>query len=64
MTYVTRMVRKRSIKALEHEIEIQKAVSAVKLNQYKSVYAAAKAFKLPERTLWRRINGTHTRIEA
>jgi hypothetical protein len=49
------MVRKRSIKALEHEIEIQKAVSAVKSNQYKSVYAAAKAFKLPERTLQRRI---------
>jgi hypothetical protein len=58
------MVRKRSIKALECEIEIQKAVLAVKSNQYKSIYAAAKALGLPEETLRRRINGGHTRVEA
>jgi hypothetical protein len=54
------MVRKRSIKALGHEIEIQKAVLAVKSNQYKSIYAAAKALGLPEDTLRCRVNGGNT----
>jgi hypothetical protein len=58
------MVRKRSLKALEREIEMQKAVLAVKSNQYKSVYAAAKDLGIPEQTLRRRVNGKHTRIEA
>jgi hypothetical protein len=59
--YYDRMVRKRCLKALEREIEIQKAVLAVKSNQYKS---AAKDLGIPEQTLRRRVNGTHTRIEA
>ena len=58
------MVQKRSIKALEREIEIEKAVLAVKSNQYKSIYAAAKALKVPEETLRRRLKGGHTRVEA
>jgi len=57
------MTRK-SIKALEREIEIQKAVLAVKSNQYKSIYAAAKALGLPFESLQRRVNGGHTRAEA
>jgi hypothetical protein len=62
--YYFRMVRKRSIKALEHEIEIQKAVLAIKSNQYKSIHAAVKALGLPKDTLRRRVNGGNTRIEA
>jgi hypothetical protein len=58
------MVRKKSIAALEHNIELDKAVLAVKSNQYKSVYAAAKALGLPEHSLRHRINGGITRIEA
>jgi hypothetical protein len=58
------MTRKRSIKALEREIEIQKAVLAVKSNQYKSIYAAAKALGLPFESLRHRINWGHTRAEA
>jgi hypothetical protein len=45
------MARKRSIRALEREIEIQKAVLAIKSGQHKSVYAAAKALGLLEETL-------------
>jgi hypothetical protein len=58
------MVRKRSIKALERDIELKKAVEAVKSNQYKSVYAAAKALGLPEQSLRNRLNGVHTRTEV
>ena len=54
------MVRRRSIKALEYEIEIQKAILAIKSNQYKSIYAAAKALGLQEDTLRRRVNGGNT----
>ena len=58
------MVRKKSIKALERDIELDKAVLAVKSNQYKSVYTAAKALGLPERSLQRRINGGYIQSEA
>ena len=58
------MVQKRSIKALEREIEIEKAVLAVKSNQFKSAYAAAKALKLPVQSIRRRLNGGKTRSEA
>jgi hypothetical protein len=58
------MVRQKSIKAQEREIQIQKAILAIKSNQYKSIYAAAKALKLSEATLRCRVNGRHTRIEA
>ena len=51
------MVRKKSITALERDIKLDKAVLAVKSNQYKSVYAAAKALGLLDRSLQRRING-------
>jgi hypothetical protein len=54
------MVRKRSIKALEYEIEIQKAVLAVKSNRYKSIYAATKALGLLEDTLRRCVNRGNT----
>jgi len=58
------MVEKRSIKALEREIEVEKAVVAIKSGQFKSVYTAAKALKLPEDTIRRRIKGGKTRSEA
>jgi hypothetical protein len=58
------MCSQKSIKAQEREIEIEKAALAVKSNQYKSIYAAAKAFGLPKESLRRRVNGGHTRAEA
>ena len=58
------MVKKRSIKALKREIEVEKAITAIKSGQFKSVYAAAKALGLPERTLCRRLKGGSTRSEA
>ena len=58
------MVQKRSIKALEREIEIENAVLAIKSGQFKSVHAAAKALKLPKESLRCRINGVNTRSEA
>ena len=58
------MVQKRSIKALEREIEIEKAILAIKSGQFKSVHAAAKALKLPKESLRCRMNGVYTRKEA
>ncbi|KFY41225.1 hypothetical protein V494_03129 [Pseudogymnoascus sp. VKM F-4513 (FW-928)] len=58
------MVQKRSIKALEREIEIEKAIVAIKAGQFKSVHAAAKALKLLKESLRCRLNGVHTRAEA
>ena len=58
------MVQKRSIKALEREIEIEKAVLAVKSNQFKSAYAAAKALRLPVQSIRRRLNGGKIWSEA
>ncbi|OBT91305.1 hypothetical protein VE01_10722 [Pseudogymnoascus verrucosus] len=59
------MVKRRSIKAQEHNIEIEKAVLAVRSNQFKSAYAAAKALDLPVQSIRRRLNvATRLAIES
>jgi len=57
------MPRKRSKKAALSRASIQSVVEAFKKGEFKSVWATAKAFNVPETTLRVRINGHVTQAE-
>jgi helix-turn-helix, Psq domain len=50
------MTRPKDQAAAEKEARLQEAIAAVKNKQY-TCYAAAKAFNVPPRTLYDRVNG-------
>jgi hypothetical protein len=54
------MARKRSVKAAQSRASIKTAYEAFKNGEYKSVYAAAQAFRVSETTLRARVNGRGT----
>src|ERR1700742_4177807 len=58
------MVRRKSTKAQELDIQVSEAVLGVQSGKYKSAYEAAKDLGLCERTVRRRVQGGLTRKEA
>jgi hypothetical protein len=58
------MPRKRSAKAAERNLRIDKAIEALKNGEFKSPYAAAIHFDIQRSTLTRRLNGTQSQAQG
>ena len=58
------MPRKRSAKSIELEAGIIKAIAAINDKKSKSVYAAAKDFKVNRQTLINRLNDKASHLEG
>jgi transposase len=58
------MVRRKSLKAQELDLQVTEAVLGVQSGKYKSANEAAKVLGLSQRTVLRRVNGGLTHIEA
>ena len=58
------MVRRKSAKAAELDIQLAEAVKGVKSGKYKSSYKAAKQLGLSRVTLTHRVNGTPSHTQT
>jgi hypothetical protein len=60
----SKMVRRKSLPAIERDILIDKALSDIQSGKYKSPYEAEKVLGLPKSSITRRVNGGSSRSQA
>ncbi|KFY11349.1 hypothetical protein V491_07247 [Pseudogymnoascus sp. VKM F-3775] len=58
------MVRRKSLRTTDYDIQLTKAVLGVQSGKYKSSYDAAKQLGLPRNSVTRRVNGGLSRTQA
>jgi hypothetical protein len=58
------MVRRKSLKAEELDIQVTEAVLGIQSGKYKSSYEAGKVLGLCQRTILQRVHGGSTRQQA
>jgi hypothetical protein len=63
-TTTTTMAVQTTEKQVYNEVDIQKAISAIKNNEYRSIRKAALAFNVPNATLQGRMSGRKSRATA